>query len=102
MREPSSVTTRPFTRTRPAAISSSETRREAMPAADITFCSRTRPDSSSAGIGVDRFGAGQQGRERRQVGERTDAEGDEELVRGPVQHGARLLGPADLLDEALG
>ena len=38
---PGSVTMRPFTATRPAAIRSSETRREATPAAASTFCSRS-------------------------------------------------------------
>src|SRR5690554_2808479 len=39
-RRPSSMTTSPLTSTRPAAIRSSETRREATPAAAISFCNR--------------------------------------------------------------
>src|SRR5512133_4072695 len=38
---PSSLTTWPFTVTRPAVISSSQARREAMPAAASTFCKRS-------------------------------------------------------------
>src|SRR6476469_849576 len=98
-RRPNSVTTEPSTLTRPCAMRSSAARREAMPARDSTFCSRTPSGGSEFIDGVHFW---QQRRDRRQIVQRGQSEALEEQFRGAVEEAAGLdVGPR-LLDQSTG
>src|SRR5256885_15694854 len=93
-----SVAVCPSTVTRPAAMSSSQARREPTPAAARTFCRR----SSVVGIGDLVRVVGQERRERRQFLDAVQAELLQEQGRGAVQERAALRLAAALLDKAAG
>src|SRR6266508_3390024 len=89
-----SVATCPSTVTRPAAISSSQARREPTPAAASTFCSR-----SGLGISDLVHVVGQERCERRKLVEAVQAELFQEQRGGPVQERPGLRLAAALLDQ---
>src|SRR5690606_13017303 len=95
-RRPSSVTTVPLTLTRPAAMRSSETRREATPAAAMSFWRRmpsaaASPPSCRSGDAIEAFGSVvEQRRDVRELIERVDAELAEQQVCRLVVDGPGL------------
>src|SRR5262245_51210562 len=97
-RRPNSVTTAPSTLTRPWAMRSSAARREATPARDRTFCSRT-PSGSEFVNGVH---LRQQRRDRGQILQRGQSKPLQEQFGCAVKETAGLgVGPG-LLDETAG
>src|SRR5690606_7702551 len=102
-RRPSCLTTSPLTAIRPWTIISSAARREATPACDSTFCSRT----PSAGLDwdfssdvINRIHFGQQWGERRQILQRRQSEPLQEQLGRAVQDAARLRISSSLFNQA--